>query len=175
MMWIVLLLIVAPIVEIYVAIQVAHVIGGWETIALMFFMGVLGAWLLKLQGLAVLSRISTAVAEGRAPTNELIDGLLIVVAGALMLAPGFVGDVIGLILIFPPTRALARLPISSLVKAGKWNAAMGTVGGSGAAGGGRFIGTFRATTYDTTGQEARQDTHVDSVIDVDVDKKMLDP
>ena len=84
MMLIVLLLIVAPIIEIYVAIQVAHVIGGWETIALMFLMGVLGAWLLKQQGLAVLARISTAVAEGRAPAAELIDGLLIVVAGALM-------------------------------------------------------------------------------------------
>ena len=168
MMLIVLLLIVAPIVEIYVAIQVAHVIGGWETIALMFLMGVLGAWLLKMQGLAVLGRISTAVTQGRAPGRELIDGLLIIVAGALMLAPGFVGDAIGLILLFPPTRALVRAPIASRLKAGKWSAVMGTVGGTG---GGRFIGTFRATTYDTTGHEGRDS----DVIDVDGDRRTLEP
>ncbi len=167
-MFLVLLLIVAPIVELYVAIQVAHVIGGWETIALMLLMGVLGAWLLKQQGLAVLGRISQAVAEGRAPAKELVDGLLIVVAGALMVAPGFVGDAIGLVLLFPPTRALVRMPITSRLKAGKWSSVMGTVGGTG---GGRFIGTFRATTFDTTGHEARDS----GVIDVDGDRRTLDP
>ena len=168
MMLIVLLLIVAPIVEIYVAIQVAHVIGGWDTIALMLLMGVLGAWLLKMQGLAVLGRISNAVAEGRPPAKEMIDGLLILVAGALMIAPGFVGDAIGLVLLFPPTRALVRAPIAARLKAGKWSTVMGSVGGTG---GGRFVGTFRATTYDTTGHEATQD----DVIDVDGDRRRLDP
>lgn len=162
-MFLVLLLIVAPIVELYVAIQVAHVIGGWETIALMLLMGVLGAWLLKQQGLAVLGRISQAVAEGRAPAKELVDGLLIVVAGALMVAPGFVGDAIGLVLLFPPTRALVRMPITSRLKAGRWSTVMGTVGGTG---GGRFVGTFRATTYDTTGHDAR---------DSDADRRKLEP
>ena len=168
MMLIVLLLIVAPIIEIYVAIQVAHVIGGWETIALMFLMGVLGAWLLKMQGLVVLARISEAVAEGRPPAKEMVDGLLILVAGALMIAPGFVGDAIGLVLLFPPTRALVRMPITSRLKAGKWSSVMGTVG---SAGGGRFVGTFRATTYDTTGHEAADD----GVIDVDGDRRTLEP
>ncbi|MEO6987453.1 MAG: FxsA family protein [Aquihabitans sp.] len=168
MMLIVLLLIVAPIIEIYVAIQVAHVIGGWETIALMFLMGVLGAWLLKMQGLVVLARISEAVAEGRPPAKEMVDGLLILVAGALMIAPGFVGDAIGLVLLFPPTRALIRMPITSKLRAGKWSTVMGTVG---SAGGGRFVGTFRATTYETTGHEA----HDDGVIDVEGDRRTLDP
>ena len=69
-------------------IQVASVIGGWETIALLVIESAIGAYLLKHQGLATLDRISRAANEGRVPSNELIDGLLLLVAGALMLAPG---------------------------------------------------------------------------------------
>lgn len=148
MLWIVLLLIVAPILELYVAIQVAQVIGGWETIGLLLLMGVVGGWLLKQQGLAALARISAAVAENRAPAKEMVDGLLILVAGALMLAPGFVGDVIALVLLLPPSRALVRAPITSRLRAGRWGSLMNAGGGT--AGGGRFVGTFRATGFDTT-------------------------
>ena len=88
MLWLFLLFIVAPLLELYVIIQVASVIGGWETIALLVIESAIGAYLLKRQGLATLAKISQAVNEGRIPSNELIDGLLLLVAGALMLAPG---------------------------------------------------------------------------------------
>ena len=85
MLWIVLLLVVAPLVELYVIIQVAQVIGGWETIALLIVESAIGAWLLKRQGLATLARISEALDAGRVPGKELVDGFCILVAGSLML------------------------------------------------------------------------------------------
>jgi UPF0716 protein FxsA len=149
MLWVVLLLVVAPLTELYLMIQVAHVIGGWDTIALLLIESAIGAWLLKRQGLATLARISEAVSGGRVPSKELVDGLLILVAGALMLAPGFIGDVIGFLLLLPPTRA----PVRALVlkrfadgRHGRFFAASGP--------GTRFVGTFRAGSLDVTGHEA---------------------
>lgn len=160
------LLIVAPLVELYVIIQVAQVVGGFETIALLILMSAVGAWLLKRQGLAVIQRVSTAVEEGRAPGKEMVDGLLILVAGALMLAPGFVGDVIGYLLLFPPTRALVRIPLMRRFAAGGFAGfASAFAGGGTGAGGTRFVGTFRvrapggdvidATGHDDAGRRPR--------------------
>jgi UPF0716 protein FxsA len=150
MLFVVLLLVVAPLVELYVIIQVAQVIGGWETIALLILESMLGAWLLKRQGLSVLARVGDAVDHGRVPGKELVDGLLIVVAGALMLAPGFIGDIIGFLLLLPPTRALVRAPLMKRFAAG---GAAGQFFAS-AGGGARFVGSFRADTFDVTGHEA---------------------
>lgn len=147
---IIILLIVAPLVELYVIIQVAHVIGGWQTIALLLIESAIGAWLLKRQGLYTLARISQAIDEHRVPGKELVDGLLIIVAGALMLAPGFIGDLIGYLLLIPVTRAPVR---GILVKRfqGGWKGRIISAAGST-----RFVGTFRTdgATYDTTGREA---------------------
>lgn len=152
MIWVVLLLLVAPLVELYVIIQVAHVIGGWETIALLVIESMIGAWLLKRQGLSALGRISQAVDAGRVPGKELVDGFLILVAGALMLAPGFVGDVIGFVLLLPPTRALVRGPLIRRFEAGNHGRFFTSMG---SAAGGRFVGTFRAgTVFDATAHEA---------------------
>ena len=85
MFWLFLLFIVAPLLELYVIIQVASVIGGWQTIALLVIESAIGAYLLKHQGRAALDKISRALNEGRIPSNELIDGLLLLVAGSLML------------------------------------------------------------------------------------------
>jgi UPF0716 protein FxsA len=134
--------VVAPLVELYVIIQVAQVIGGWETIALLVVESVIGAWLLKRQGLSVLTRISQAVEAGRMPERELVDGFLLVVAGALMLAPGFVGDLLAYLLVIPPTRALFRAPIMARFKRGGFGSFTTFAAASS---GGRFVGTFRAT------------------------------
>ena len=136
------LFVVAPLVELYVIIQVAQVIGGWQTIALLVIESAIGAWLLKRQGLSVLARISQAVDAGRVPDRELVDGLLLVVAGALMLAPGFVGDLLAYLLVIPPTRALVRAPIMARFKAGRFGAFSAF---SASATGGRFVGTFGST------------------------------
>jgi UPF0716 protein FxsA len=108
MVWFVLLLVVAPIVEIWFIIQTAQVIGGWQTLALMVAMGFLGAWLIKREGRSVMDRIDQRLKANQLPTKELADGFLLLVAGLLMLTPGFIGDIVGLLLLFPLTRAVAR-------------------------------------------------------------------
>ena len=136
------LFVVAPIVELYVIIQVAQVIGGWQTITLLVIESAIGAWLLKRQGLSVLGRISQALEAGRIPDRELVDGLLLVVAGALMLAPGFVGDLLAFLLIIPPTRAVARIPIIKRFKRGGFGSFSAF---SASSTGGRWVGTFTAS------------------------------
>lgn len=103
-----LLFIVVPIVEIYVAVLVGHAIGALNTIGLLALLSILGVWLTKHEGLSVISRIRQQLDAGRMPTNELIDGGLVLAGGVLLIAPGFVTDAVGLLLLFPPTRLVAR-------------------------------------------------------------------
>jgi UPF0716 protein FxsA len=157
MVWLLLLLLVAPLVELYVIIQVGQAIGAWQTIALLVVASAVGAWLLKHQGLATLAKISEAVNAGRVPGKELVDGLLLLVAGALMLAPGFIGDVLGYLLLIPFTRAPVRAMVVKRFKAGKGAALFAGTGPGGA----RFVGTFRAgSVFDTTGSASRPDDAV---------------
>ena len=103
-----LLLIVVPIAEIALIIQVGEWIGVWWTLALLLADAVLGSLLLRSQGRAVWRRFSAAVSEGRIPHREVLDGVLVIFGGALMLAPGFITDVFGALFLLPPTRALMR-------------------------------------------------------------------
>jgi UPF0716 protein FxsA len=103
-----LLFLVVPLVELYVIVQVAQVTGIWETILLLLAVSVLGAWLVKRQGVAVWNRFNSTLANGQIPHVEIVDGVLILFAGALMLTPGFVTDALGVFLLVPPTRALVR-------------------------------------------------------------------
>jgi UPF0716 protein FxsA len=100
--------VVVPIVEIYLLIQVGSVVGALNTIALLVLVSIIGAWLVRREGTGVWQRLQATLASGRVPGNELIDGLLIVLGGALMLTPGFLTDIAGLVLILPPSRALIR-------------------------------------------------------------------
>jgi UPF0716 protein FxsA len=103
-----LLFIVVPIAELYVIIQVGQAIGALPTIGLLVLDSVLGTWLLRSQGRAVWRRFRIALAGGRAPASATVDGALVIVGGALMLAPGFITDAFGVLLLLPPTRALVR-------------------------------------------------------------------
>jgi UPF0716 protein FxsA len=103
-----LLFIVLPLAEIYVAVQVSHVIGALNTVVLLALLSICGAWLTKFAGFGVINRIRQQLAAGNMPTNELIDGGLILTAGVLLIVPGFVTGVLGLLLLFPLTRGLAR-------------------------------------------------------------------
>jgi UPF0716 protein FxsA len=103
-----LLLILVPIAEIALIIQVGEWIGVWWTLALLLADAVLGSLLLRSQGRAVWQRVVAAVSEGRVPHREVLDGVLVIFGGALMLAPGFITDVLGALFLAPPTRALAR-------------------------------------------------------------------
>jgi UPF0716 protein FxsA len=103
-----LVFIVVPLVELYVIVQVGHAIGALGTIALLLVVSLVGAWLTKHEGFIVLQRVRERLARGEVPGREMIDGLLVLLGGVLLLVPGFVTDAAGIILLFPPTRALAR-------------------------------------------------------------------
>jgi UPF0716 protein FxsA len=106
--FLIILFIVVPIAELYVIIQVGQAIGVWPTLALLFADALLGSFLLKHQGRGAWRRFNEALAQRRFPGKEVADGLLIVIGGTLLLAPGFLTDIFGLILLIPPTRAVAR-------------------------------------------------------------------
>jgi UPF0716 protein FxsA len=104
----VLLFIVIPIVEIYVIIQVGQAIGPWWTIALLIADSIIGSMLMRAQGRSAWRRFNDAVATGRVPAREVLDGALVIFGGALLLTPGFVTDIFGLAFLLPPTRAVIR-------------------------------------------------------------------
>jgi UPF0716 protein FxsA len=103
-----LLLILWPAIEIFVAIQVAHAIGVLWTVLLLAAGWPLGSWALRSEGRAAWRRLSEAVALGRPPGREVLDGALVMAGGALLIVPGFVTDLVGLFLLLSPTRALMR-------------------------------------------------------------------
>jgi len=103
-----LVFLVTPIVELVVIVRVAGSAGVLNTIGLLLLVSMMGAWLVRREGLGILRRAQGEMAEGRMPGRELVDGLLVLFAGALMLTPGFVTDAIGLLLLFPPSRMVIR-------------------------------------------------------------------
>lgn len=103
-----LVFIVVPIAEIYVLLQIGQLIGLALTIAVLILDSLIGASLLRSQGRAAWVRFSTALAEGRMPGREAIDGALVIFGGALLLTPGFLSDLLGVLLLIPPTRAIVR-------------------------------------------------------------------
>jgi UPF0716 protein FxsA len=104
----VLVFIVVPIAELYVIIQVGGLIGVGPTLLLLLLDAVLGSWLLKHEGRSAWRRFNQALAERRLPAKEVADGFLIILGGALLIAPGFITDVFGILFLLPPTRAVAR-------------------------------------------------------------------
>jgi UPF0716 protein FxsA len=107
----ILVFLVAPLVELAVIVQVAGTVGVANTIGLLIAVSLLGAWLAKREGLGVLRRIQAALDRGQVPSTEVVDGGLILFAGALMIAPGFISDALALLLLIPPTRAVIRVPV----------------------------------------------------------------
>jgi UPF0716 protein FxsA len=103
-----LLFLVVPLVELAVIIQVGQWLGVADTIALLILMSAAGAWLAKREGMAVLRRIQQQLERQRMPGAELLDAGLILLAGALLLTPGFLSDVLGLFLLLPPVRVAVR-------------------------------------------------------------------
>jgi UPF0716 protein FxsA len=97
-----------PIAELYVIVQVAGAIGVPETILLLIGMSLLGAWLARIAGVGVLYRLQRTVRAGRVPSVEIVDGALVLLAGALMITPGFLSDLLAIFLLLPPSRALVR-------------------------------------------------------------------
>ena len=107
--------IAVPILEIYVIIQVGQVIGAWWTILLLIADSIFGSWLIVHEGRRAWQALNTALTSGQMPARELADGALILVGGTLMLSPGFVTDAMGILLILPFTRPIARRVLTRVV------------------------------------------------------------
>lgn len=102
------LFIVVPLAELYVILKVGDAIGVVPTIALLAADSVLGWMLLRAQGRAVWRRFNETLAAGGMPHREVMDGVLVIFGGAFLITPGFLTDIVGLVLLVPPTRALVR-------------------------------------------------------------------
>lgn len=114
---ILLALICVPLLEIGVFIKVGGVIGLWPTLALIVLTALLGTWQLQAQGLATLARARALLERGEMPARELFDGLCLLVAGALLLTPGFVTDSLGALLFVPAIRQALRRALGRYVAA----------------------------------------------------------
>jgi len=102
------LFVVVPIAELYVIVRVGQTIGALNTVALLLAVSIGGAWLVKREGLGVIRRFRQQTEAGAVPGREIADGVLIMLAGALLITPGFLSDVLGILLLLPPVRAVVR-------------------------------------------------------------------
>lgn len=102
------LFILIPLAELYVILKVGDIIGWLPTLALLVADSLAGTWLMRSQGRTVWRRFHEAMQAGRIPHREVFDGVLVIFGGAFLITPGFLTDVIGFMLLIPPSRALFR-------------------------------------------------------------------
>jgi len=114
--YLLILFTVVPAIELAILIKVGTFIGVSNTLTLIILTGVVGASLARMQGFLVLSKIQQSLEQGHMPNNELIDGVMILVGGIVLLTPGFITDAIGFFLLLPPTRALIKTVVRSMMK-----------------------------------------------------------
>ena len=150
----VLLFIVVPIAELAVLIQVGQAIGVWWTVLLLVADAILGSWLLRTQSRAAWRRFNEALEGGRIPHREVVDGVLVIFGGVLLLTPGFITDIFGLLFLFPPTRVLLR---GLLVRRGAL----------------KLMGSMPMTATPPNGRFRSPDDVESTAVDVDQDR--LDP
>ncbi len=109
------LFILVPIAELYVIVQVGQSIGILPTIALLVADSLLGAWLLRREGARAWNAFRGALEARRLPAREVADGALVLFGGALLLTPGFLSDLLGLLCLLPPSRAVLRRLLTTVV------------------------------------------------------------
>ncbi len=105
----ILLFSVLPLIELYLLIQIGQVIGGLSTLALVLITGVVGAYLARMEGLRTAMRAQESLRQGTVPAEEMVDGLLIFMAGAVLITPGIITDCMGFLILFPPTRRYFKI------------------------------------------------------------------
>lgn len=108
-----LLFLLIPMAELLVIIQVGQAVGALNTVALLVLVSAVGAWLVKREGIGVWRRFRRQVEAGVVPGREIADGVMILFAGALLLTPGFLTDILGVALLLPPVRAAVRATVLS--------------------------------------------------------------
>ena len=99
-----IVLIGVPVLELFVLIEVGADIGAWATIGLVILTAVVGLTLVRIQGLSILTRAQRSLADDKMPIREVVDGVFLVIAGAMLLFPGFITDAVGFLLLIPPIR-----------------------------------------------------------------------
>ncbi|MGE6611341.1 FxsA family protein [Peribacillus sp. NPDC076916] len=108
MKYFLMFIIAMPVVEIIVLLLSGNLIGFWPTLFLIVATGLIGAYLAKRQGMETWKKAQEQIRYGMMPGNEIIDGICIFIGAALLLSPGLISDIMGLILVFPPTRKLLK-------------------------------------------------------------------
>ncbi len=121
-----LIFLLVPLIEIYFLIEIGGLIGVGMTILLVVFTALLGAFLVRAQGFATFARVQMQLAQGRLPALEMLEGLLLFFAGALLLTPGFFTDAVGFVLLVPPLR---RKIIRHLLSRRVFGATVGSASG----------------------------------------------
>jgi UPF0716 protein FxsA len=122
------LLICWALAEVLVAIRVADAIGALYTVLLLIASWPIGTWALRSQGRTAWRRLGDAVAAGRRPGREVLDGALILLGGLFLMIPGFISDLFGVLLLLPPSRALARRPLARNLQTRLFTRATGASG-----------------------------------------------
>ena len=98
-----LIFITPPILELAVLLRLDDAIGLFQTIVLIFLTGIIGAWLVRQQGISIIFKIKKEIADGNMPAKEMIDGVMILIAGAVLVTPGLITDIFGFLLLIPYT------------------------------------------------------------------------
>jgi UPF0716 protein FxsA len=152
-----LLFIAIPIAELWLIIKIGGEIGLLPTLALLIVDSLVGAALARSQSSAAWERFNRALAEGRVPGREAFDGAMIILGGALLLTPGFITDIFGLIFLIPPTRAIVRGFITRRASSGtaaQWR--VGTFGGNAGRGPSPFPRPGRSYDYEGSASEVTE-------------------
>jgi UPF0716 protein FxsA len=102
----ILIFLVVPLIELIIIIQVGQLVGAWWTVAALVAVSVAGAWLMRREGTRAWGNFRAALASGRVPADEVLEGALVLFGGALLLTPGFATDALGLLLMIPVTRRM---------------------------------------------------------------------
>lgn len=154
----ILLFTVVPILELYVLIQIGNEIGAFNTIMLVFITGVVGAVLAKSEGRQIVGNIKQDMAMGKMPADELINGLCVLIGGALLLTPGIFTDIFGFVLVIPLTRIFLiksiKRKIKEMITEGSVNVYYKNQGGAGFKGSSRRdFGNVKDVDYEEVEDE----------------------
>lgn len=106
--WLIPALAVVPIIELALLIEIGRRVGVWYTVALVLLTGSAGLTVARMQGLSILTKLSSELSQGQIPGNTIVDGVLLLIGAVLLITPGVLTDLAGLLLLVPPVRAVVR-------------------------------------------------------------------
>jgi UPF0716 protein FxsA len=161
LLWLILIFVTLPLIELSLLLRVSRVIEFWPTIGLIVFTGALGAFLARRQGMATWRRVQNEMREGKVPTGDIVDALLIFIAGVVLVTPGLITDLFGFLLLVPPFRKWMKRRLADHFQARLTivNTGFGPAGTAGAAG-------FSSWTEHVNDQNDVIDVEVTDVRDV---------